>query len=318
MTRSGSAAAWQQRAWLSAIVLLAATFSPAAGFSAGLGLAGQRMVANFALQGGRCLASSSNSVIATRNPGRPGRAEAGRVGSLGVRCQVGSLYADQEVLIVKRGEAEEEMMKGPCSPILANIAKIKGSGAAGGFGGKKTKKAINDGLTAEGKSHAAVLRKQGVVRIDNVLTPEVADGMRDYALALRQSSLEEVAEGKIGQLYRFADVLLRTNRCDLTMPLGPDIVHSALSDVILSSPVSHTIKALLGNSAPLQELSCLISDPGSQRQIVHPDTPYGAQGGLGADEPVLFTCFIALQVTQKYLRGEPIGCAGGAVIIGCR
>lgn len=292
-------AAWQ-RPWLAAICLLAAMWSPAAGFSAGLGLVGRHAVADFALQGGRRLASSSSVATAVGNiaqgPRRGRASAAGRVGSAGVRCQVGSLYADQEVLIVQRGQAEEEMMKGQCSPILANIAKVKGAGAAGGFGGKKTKKAIDEGLAAEGKSHAAVLRKQGVVRIDNVLTPEVADGMRDYALALRQSSLAEVADGKIGQLYRFADVLLRTNRCDLTMPLGPEIVHSALADVILSSSVSHTIKALLGNAAPLQELSCLISDPGSQRQIVHPDTPYGARGGLGADEPVLFTCFIALQV----------------------
>lgn len=243
--------------------------------------------------------ASQRHHLATGSSRATARARGARLGGAAwTRCQVGTLYADQEGLIVARGVEEEAMMKGTVSPILANIAKVKGVGASGGFGGKKTKKAIEEGLAAEGKAHAAVLRKDGVVRIDNVLSPSVADSLRDFALRLRDSSRAEVESGKVGHIYRFADVLLRSNRCDLTMPLGPDVVHAALADVMLGSPVLQTVKALLGNAAPLQELSCLISDPGSQRQVVHPDTPYGAQGGLGADEPVLFTCFIALQVRR--------------------
>ena len=47
---------------------------------------------------------------------------------------------------------------------------------------------------------------------------------------------------------------------------------------------------MLGKQAALYELSCLISDKGSSRQVVHPDTPCTAD-----DEAVLYTCFIALQ-----------------------
>ena len=95
---------------------------------------------------------------------------------------------------------------------------------------------------------------------------------------------------------RFADVLLKTNRCDLTLPLTKEPL-SALSEVVLGHKgvMGHLIETLLGKQAMLYELSTLISDPGSQRQVVHPDTPYGGAGGEGQSEPVLFTTFIALQ-----------------------
>ncbi len=35
--------------------------------------------------------------------------------------------------------------------------------------------------------------------------------------------------------------------------------------------------------------------PGSQRQKLHPDTPYGGQTGASGDEPVLISAFVALQ-----------------------
>jgi ectoine hydroxylase-related dioxygenase (phytanoyl-CoA dioxygenase family) len=46
--------------------------------------------------------------------------------------------------------------------------------------------------------------------------------------------------------------------------------------------------SLLGKDAILYELSCMMRDPNSQRQVVHPDTPH-------KEEAVLYTCFVALQ-----------------------
>jgi hypothetical protein len=34
---------------------------------------------------------------------------------------------------------------------------------------------------------------------------------------------------------------------------------------------------------------------GSQRQKMHPDTPYGGQTGAAGDDPVLISAFVALQ-----------------------
>ena len=59
--------------------------------------------------------------------------------------------------------------------------------------------------------------------------------------------------------------------------------------------MGHLIEQMLGKKAMLYEFSTLISDPGSQRQVIHPDTPYGGAGGAARDDPVLFTTFVALQ-----------------------
>jgi ectoine hydroxylase-related dioxygenase (phytanoyl-CoA dioxygenase family) len=213
------------------------------------------------------------------------------------------LYEMQEKLIIDRGAFEEELMANQCTPIEANKPKIRGVGKSGGFGGgtgggggaSGGGKSSSAGLKAEGKAHAKVLQKEGVVRIDNVLSASVVDELGEFVYELKEQAEQDVASGAVKSIYRFANVLLKTNRCDLTMPLGPDIVTRALVDVFLKSPVRYTIENLLGKNAILYELSCLISYPGSQRQVVHPDTPYGASGGLADDEPVLYTCFIALQ-----------------------
>jgi ectoine hydroxylase-related dioxygenase (phytanoyl-CoA dioxygenase family) len=105
---------------------------------------------------------------------------------------------------------------------------------------------------------------------------------------LRQRAAGEVEEGRVNQLHRFADVLLKTNRCDLTLPLTDEIC-DALATVLVNSPVGAVLESEFGQGAGLSELSCLISDPGSQRQVVHPDTPWREEGA------VLYTCFVALQ-----------------------
>jgi len=204
------------------------------------------------------------------------------------------LYEVQEQLIVDRGALEEEIMGDNATPLEANKPKVRGVGGSGGFGGASSGKSSAT-LKAEGKAHAKVLKQDGVVRIDSVLPDKLVDELREFVFELREQAEQDVASGKVKSLQRFADVLLRSNRCDLLIPLGPEVVYKALCEAFLKSPVRYTIEALLTKKAVLQELSCLMSYPGSQRQVMHPDTPYGAMGGLSEDEPVLYTCFIALQ-----------------------
>ena len=101
-----------------------------------------------------------------------------------------------------------------------------------------------------------------------------------------------MSSGKFQPIERFANVLLRTNRCDLTIPVGTDhpIVTSALFESLSKSPIGAIISSIFGNDAILHEFSCLMSDVGSQRQVIHPDTPF-----IQGKGPVLYTCFIALQ-----------------------
>jgi len=134
---------------------------------------------------------------------------------------------------------------------------------------------------------------------------------------------------------RFADVLLNQNRCDLKIPLGPKPVHEALLDVLndddgrnsndndgttsvaaTPSLVRSVIEGVfdhyspndssIGSEASLWELNCFMSNSGARRQLVHADCVcLDAIPGLDqtdtnsisdpAGEPILLTCFIALQ-----------------------
>lgn len=205
------------------------------------------------------------------------------------------LYEVQEELLVKRGVLEENLMKENCEPLKAN--KPKGAATNKGFGsgssGGKNKYKL------EARSHAKAIKKEGVVRIDNVLSEDLADRMREFVFKFRKESLEEIEAG-MNPSDRFANVLLKSNRCDLKIPLG-DKEEGTISpameviyNVLWQSPIKDTIADVLGEDALLYELSCLISDPGSQRQVVHPDNPMIE----GRKDPSLVTCFMALQDVQ--------------------
>jgi Phytanoyl-CoA dioxygenase (PhyH) len=205
------------------------------------------------------------------------------------------LYQVQEEMLVQRGIYEEQLMSSmPSIALRAN--PVKGlAGRSKGFGGSKASSKTQ--FFEEAKSHATRIRKEGLVRIDNVLSPSLADRMFQFVSDLREESLQRISEGALQHSDRFADVLLRSNRCDLKIPLGKNgalktPVIESLYSVFCESPVKETISnAFQSNQAVLYELSCLISDPGSQRQVMHPDNPF-IQGRI---DPTLLTCFIALQ-----------------------
>lgn len=208
-----------------------------------------------------------------------------------------SLYKEQERLLVERGIIEAELMKdtgqGIRSIVVQGVTSAKGFAASSSSsvaGGASSSGAKLSEIKLAAKAHSKELRTMGVVRIDNVLTNEMADNMRKYVFDLRQESEELVRTKVVKPLARFADVLLKENRCDVTIPLEDKVVVDSLLWVLEKSPVGYVVASIFSKDATLQELSCLISDPGSQRQVVHPDTPYGID-----EDPVLYTCFIALQ-----------------------
>ncbi|KAL3761813.1 hypothetical protein ACHAW5_003922 [Stephanodiscus triporus] len=206
------------------------------------------------------------------------------------------LYQEQENIIVRRGEVEEGFVTNAI-PLEAPVIKVRGTGKAGGFGNSASGgggggRSTASSSKADGREHAKVLTREGVLRIDDVLSRDTADSVRDHLYDLRRRSEMEVGDGTIQPIQRFAQVLLKRNRCDLTIPLGGDnwIITRALEEALCRSPVGSTIASVFGEDAILHELSCLMSDPGSQRQVIHPDTPY-----VDGKGPALFTCFIALQ-----------------------
>lgn len=196
------------------------------------------------------------------------------------------LYEVQEEMLVKRGALEETLMLNS-SPLQAQTPK--GVGKKGGFGASSS--SSSSSLKQETKLYTKILKKDGVVRIDHVLSPKLADNLRAFVFELRKNSEESVRAGSVRQQERFADVLLRSNRCDLKLPIGPSPVNEALQNIFSQTAVRSTIETMLSARAVLYELSCLISDPGSQRQVVHSDNPLRE----GLDEPTMLTCFVALQ-----------------------
>lgn len=179
------------------------------------------------------------------------------------------LYQEQENLLVQRGEKEEAFLD-RATPLEAPVVKVRGSGKAGGFGkAARGGDGSTAGAKAEGNAYAKVLRREGVLRIDGVLQPATADAVRQHLCDLRCRSEREVREGTIQPIQRFAEVLLKHNCCDLTVPVGEgqEVITKALRELLVVSPVGATIASFFGDGAILHELSCLMSDPGSHRQV---------------------------------------------------
>lgn len=248
---------------------------------------------------------------------------------------------EQDELLKQQGDYEAMCMQTP-RPLKPH--KVRGAssssssssaGGGGGFGGGKTKKggtkqpnktaasrqSTSSTNTIILESYAKALQTDGVVRIDNVLSAEVADALRDYLMDLRAKGTAAIESGEVQDSQeRFADVLLNQNRCDLKIPLGPAQVHEALYELLVSaqdeskggtSTSSKTSSSIVrdvmehvfesyegvGKDAELWELNCFMSNAGARRQLVHADVVSlePVIGLKSEEEPIVLTCFVALQ-----------------------
>ena len=290
------------------------------------------------------------------------------------------LYEVQEEMLIQRGMYEEQLMSHTKSTPLLHIEPppptIQSSSsksqqrnnpmATKGFGSttttyksKSTTVAnrnananANANRNAAAQHYASLLRQDGLVRIDNIIPDDIIDEMKAFVLTLRQEAIMEIQQQQtqlVGE-SRFADVLLRQNRCDLKLPIGykNDTIMTpvvpALYHALCQSPVAATMTQVFQSpvdvdvdvdttksskksmvrsdqqqrsgggggkgdipDAVLYELSCLISDYGSHRQVVHPDNPFRVSSTPNSNSnstndptasttiPTLLTCFIALQ-----------------------
>ena len=210
----------------------------------------------------------------------------------------------------------------------ARLESRKSSGGGGGFGGgnSKTKKggkkkASSSSLSSEDKTsnndiisynkfnpiidktgHGAILQQNGVARINNVLSSETSRALVTYIDEEKLRSEEEVSNGSVPQLSRFTRVLLKSNRCDLLLPFDTsnDVIMQALYELLGDGTsksnmgaVGSIIESTLSSDAELYEFASLISDPGSDRQVIHPDIAH--QGETQKRTGPLLTCFVAIQ-----------------------
>mmetsp|Transcript_24712 Transcript_24712/g.69375 ORF Transcript_24712/g.69375 Transcript_24712/m.69375 type:complete len:452 (-) Transcript_24712:130-1485(-) len=218
---------------------------------------------------------------------------------------------EQDRLLVEKGDHEASLMT-RVKRLRASKVKVRLS--SGGFGGGKQTKADGDTdddtmqrLAAEANGHAKVLEKEGLVRIDGVLPTKLADDLKEYLVNLRARATGHVEDGTVQDSQeRFADVLLNQNRCDLKVPFGPKAVDGAMDHILNASVLRPLITYMFdkhgsdGNQATLYELNCFMSNKGARRQLVHSDNAcVEDQVGLDRSEPIMLTCFVALQDTDE-------------------
>eukprot|EP00979_Chaetoceros_neogracilis_P008963 scaffold2014_cov213-Chaetoceros_neogracile.AAC.7 len=143
------------------------------------------------------------------------------------------------------------------------------------------------------------LATRGVVRVDDGLSASTAQKLQDFVDDTLESSLVEVSTFKVPRNFRFANVLEKTNRWDMLLPFDDNqeegespsaIMLEAMNELLgEGGKIGPIIEDILGEDAVLYELACLISDPGSNRQEIHPDIVYSK------DEIPLIACFVSLQ-----------------------
>jgi Phytanoyl-CoA dioxygenase (PhyH) len=133
---------------------------------------------------------------------------------------------------------------------------------------------------------AQVLSDEGVVRVNQVLAPDLCDRLLSTINEALAASDYNAADAECDG---FGNVFARNLRYD--MYLHPEGVYKEALHAMLSrdSTLGGLLHGLLhGQPGVFHEFSSLISDPGSDCQPIHPDSPYAPQAQM-------WTVFVALQ-----------------------
>lgn len=203
--------------------------------------------------------------------------------------------------------AEERMLQGPQQTILEEAsetrrnslwkqmqkkakARARSSAQGMGFGSAKKGKGPEKEKDASDAEHSeydpnvdkkarygAVIMDKGVARVNKALSDTTAAALLEYinrSLAETQTPKTDLPEEELyKQQTKFSDVLGKHNRWDMLLPLEEsDHVMQAMWELLdHTDALSDGIKSILGPFPKLYELGTLISDPGSERQMLHAD-----------------------------------------------
>jgi len=233
-----------------------------------------------------------------------------------------SLYQDMAAAQERRAAVEQELLRrgggdrelpygssssggGGASHIKNNNSQsgsnkkkknTKPGGSGQGFGTAAAADAAQTSFRAATRAQsrtaanmAAVLERDGAIRLPAVLSAGTAEAARRHVLALQLDVLDlsETATDFDATLYYGVEPG-RTCRTDLLLPFD-GTVQAVLAEVLRhDGVVRHLFCELLGPTAPLYEAAAVITAPGSVRQTVHPDLPW-------VPHAPLYVAFVALQ-----------------------
>lgn len=132
-----------------------------------------------------------------------------------------------------------------------------------------------------------MVEARGVVRVNDVLSEEASAEMSRYVDETLRAN--DAGTTRDLSMETFGNVYCKKNRWDLKLAYDAP-VQRALGECVRS--MREVLTTTCGEDAELVELAALVSDPGSTRQPVHPDTAYRR-------DPSVFTCFVALQDVER-------------------
>jgi len=235
-----------------------------------------------------------------------GTAEAGAVVAAALRMAAAEysasdlLYQDQQEARARRAAVEQQLLGDKIQALRAPKIKKAPVKRGSGFGaGKADNRTPAQRLAAE---QHKVIDEDGVLRIDNTLDGAACDALRAYVLRQQELADVETSNNADVSTEYYGVENRRKKRCDLLLGLVPD----ENCDEDGRQVISNTLQKLLGKDGTLRpiyeelvtnegefyEFAAVITDPGSDRQQVHPDLPY-------RKEAPLYVIFLALQDITK-------------------
>jgi hypothetical protein len=212
------------------------------------------------------------------------------------------LYEDQQNALERQALHEESLLSSKSRELIA--PKVTPRAQAGtGFGGGKSKKQNSHSWLAI--EQAKVLEQEGVIRIDQVLSNCVADQLRAHILEQQIVAQTRTEDDPSTSHSYYGIENRRKNRCDLQLSLlqggykadhggvvngdEPNLVAEALQELLgTNGSIRQLYEHLVTLQGEFYELAALVTNPGSQRQTVHPDLPF-------KEKAPLYVIFIALQ-----------------------
>lgn len=207
------------------------------------------------------------------------------------------LYQDQQGALARRAAIEEELLGRNSKPLKSPKAKKVPVKRGSGFGAGKQDNRTPAQRYAE--QQAKVVKKDGVLRIDNALSEELCDRLRIHVLRQEELAAEETAKDVSVSTEYYGVENRRKNRCDLLLSLIPadddtggddrNIIPDVLQQILGAGGTLRSLyETLVTNEGEFYEFATVITHPGSDRQQVHPDLPH-------RQEAPLYVIFLALQ-----------------------
>ena len=202
--------------------------------------------------------------------------------------------------MLRRALREEELLSEKKKPKELKAAKVKAAPQKAGTGFGAASKPMSESARL-GAAQAKIVERDGVFRINEALSAETSDRLRAYLLDQQRLAAEATEANPLASKLYYGVEQARKNRCDMHLSLtrggihdedkdGDHIVADALSELLCTDTGSlrPVFEALVTDDGELYEVAGIITNPGSERQMIHPDLPY-------QKEAPLYVIFLALQ-----------------------